>query len=138
MHAGGLGSLLVLVAVLSAGCGGGARASRASSEAEVEARTVVAEPEEEEEEISFRDADVAVVLRGIRDQLASCVPFSTEPFLIEIILMPDGRLVRDDAGMMAQHIAACLDETLAAAHMPRSVRLGRTISLDVAEVWRSP
>jgi hypothetical protein len=137
MRTGGLGSLLVLVAVLSAGCGGGSRAtSRASSEAAVEARTIVAEPEEEE--ISFRDADVAVVLRGIRDQLASCVPFSTEPFLIEIILMPDGRLVRDDAGMMAQHIATCLDETLAAAHMPRSVRLGRTISLDVAEVWRSP
>lgn len=136
MHAGGLGSLLVLVAVLSAGCGGGSRASRASSEAALEARTIVAEPEEEE--ISFRDADVAVVLRGIRDQLASCVPFSTEPFVIEIILMPDGRLVRDDAGMMAQHIAACLDETLAAAHMPRSVRLGRTVTLDVAEVWRSP
>lgn len=77
------------------------------------------------------------MLVDIRDPLAACVPFSTEPFLIVVVITPDGRLLRDDSGMMAQHVANCLDETLATARMPRTVRLGRSVTVDVAELWRS-
>lgn len=111
----------------------GAARNRAAEEARFE-DGVTAPPRDDP---SFRDDEIHGVLRTIRDDLASCVPFSTEPFPIDVLVAPDGHFQRDDSTLIAAETAACLDAALARARMPREARLGRMITIDVAEVYRS-
>jgi hypothetical protein len=121
---------VVVVALLLAACGG-AR-NRAAEEARAEG-AVTAPPRDDP---SYRDDEIDVVLRTMRDDLASCVPFSSEPFPIDVLVASDGRFQRDESTLMAAETAACLDAALARVRMPRPARLGRMITIDVAEVYR--
>jgi hypothetical protein len=122
---------VVVACLLLVACGG-AR-NRAAEEARLE-DSVTAPPRDEP---SFRDDEIHAVLRTIRDHLASCVPFSTEPFPIDVLVSADGHFQRDDSTLIAAETAGCLDAALARARMPREARLGRMITIDVAEVYRA-
>lgn len=86
---------------------------------------------------SFRDDEIRVALAMVSDELASCVPFSSEPFPIDVLVSPDGHFARDPSTLMSASTAACLDGALARGHMPRTAPLGRMITIDVAEPYRT-